>query len=118
MVPPEGTVQLAFAMVDESTIIEGRPFVHWALAGVDPAEISLLEGDVPTGAVQAENAFGTIGWSGPCPPEGDPEHSYRFTMYALNQQVELADGTAADEFLDYIQMVTIASTDVTATYRR
>lgn len=116
--PPAGTVQLAFAMTDESTAIEGNPFVHWVLAGVEPEEISLLEGDVPVGAVQATNSLGTIGWSGPCPPEGDPAHVYRFTMYALNQQVELADGTAANEFLDYIEAVTIASTDVTATYQR
>jgi Raf kinase inhibitor-like YbhB/YbcL family protein len=117
-VPPAGTVQLAFAMIDESTATGGEPFVHWVLAGVDPTEISLLEGAVPAGAVQATNSFGTIGWSGPCPPAGDPEHRYRFTMYALNQQVELADGTAANEFLDYLQSVANTSTDVTATYRR
>ena len=117
-VPPDGAVELAFSMVDESASSDGEPFVHWVLAGVDPAEISLLEGDVPAGAIQAENSFGTTGWSGPCPPEGEPEHVYRFTMYALNQQVELADGTPANEFLDYIQMVSTTSTDVTATYGR
>jgi Raf kinase inhibitor-like YbhB/YbcL family protein len=116
--PPEGTVQLAFTMTDESTSIEGNPFIHWVLAGMEPGEISLLEGDVPAGSVQATNSLGTIGGSGPCPPDGEPAHVYRFTMYALNQQVELADGTAANEFLDYIEAVAIASTDVTATYQR
>ena len=73
---------------------------------------------MPLGAVQATNSFGTVGWSGPCPPEGEPAHTYRVTMYALNQQVELADGTPADELLDFIEQVAIASTDVTATYQR
>ena len=116
--PPTETVQLAFSMVDESALDDGQPFVHWVLAGVDPEEISLLEDDVPLGAVQAENSFGVTGWRGPCPPAGEPAHIYRFTMYALNQQVELADGTPADELLDYIELVSIASTDVTTTYER
>ena len=105
-------------MVDESALDGERPFVHWVLAGVDPAEISLLEDDVPLGAVQAENSFGAFGWRGPCPPEGEPAHIYRFTMYALNQQVELADETPANELLDYIEQLAITSTDVTATYQR
>jgi Raf kinase inhibitor-like YbhB/YbcL family protein len=116
--PPAGTVQLAFSMVDESASDGDGPFVHWVLAGVDPGEISLLEDTVPSGAVQAENSFGAVGWEGPCPPEGEPAHIYRFAMYALNQQVELADGTPANEFLDYIEQLAITSTEVTATYRR
>jgi len=116
--PPTGTVQLAFVMVDESAVDDGAPFVHWALAGVDPSEVSILEGTVPVGAVQATNSFDDIGYGGPCPPEGDPAHLYRVTMYALNQQVELADGAEASELLDYIDMVAIASVDVTATYQR
>jgi Raf kinase inhibitor-like YbhB/YbcL family protein len=116
--PPDGTVELAFAMIDESALVDGNPFTHWVLAGGAPAEISLLEGDVPAGAIQGTNSLGTVGWSGPCPPEGDPAHIYRFTMYALNQQVELADGTAANELLDGIEAVAITSTDVTATYQR
>jgi len=116
--PPAGTVQLAFVMVDESASSDGGAFVHWVLAGVDPSEVSILEGAVPVGAVEGTNSFDTIGYQGPCPPEGDPAHLYRVTMYALNQQVELADGTEATEFLDYIDMVAIASVDVTATYQR
>jgi Raf kinase inhibitor-like YbhB/YbcL family protein len=116
--PPDGTVQLAFAMVDESTFDDEEPFVHWVVAGVEPDEISLLEDDVPAGAVQAENSFGVLGWSGPCPPEDEPPHEYRLTMYALNQQVELADETPANELLDYIRSIAMASADVTATYQR
>jgi Raf kinase inhibitor-like YbhB/YbcL family protein len=116
--PPADTVQLAFAMIDESTFVDGRPFVHWVLAGIDTSEISLLEDTVPPGAIQATNSFGTIGWSGPCPPEGEPAHTYRVTMYALNQQVELADGTPAEELLGFIEQVAIATADATVTFQR
>ncbi len=116
--PPAGTTELAFSLVDSSAVIEGRPFTHWVIAGIDPADVSLIEGQVPPGAVQATNSFGTIGWSGPCPPPGEPAHVYRLTMYALNQQSELADGTTADEMLSYIGQISIGSTELTGTYLR
>lgn len=115
--PPAGTAELAVAMVDES-ISNGPPFVHWVIAGIDPTASFLVEGEVPVGAVQALNFFGDIGWNGPCPPVGDAPHVYRFTVYALNQQAELADGTPATDLLGFVESVAVASADVTGTYRR
>jgi hypothetical protein len=115
---PEGTVEIAIALIDESAISDGQPFVHWVIGGLDPAEIALVEGDVPPGALQALNDFGNVGYDGPCPPPGDESHLYRLTAYALNQQLELADGDPATEFLDVIATLTVASTDVTGYYRR
>lgn len=114
---PGGTVELAVALVDES-IDDGPPFVHWVLAGINPDDISVLEGSTPLGAIQGLNFFGNIGYDGPCPPPGDPAHIYRLTIYALNQQTELADGTAAADLLDFVQTVAIASADVTGTFAR
>jgi Raf kinase inhibitor-like YbhB/YbcL family protein len=116
--PPAGTVQLAFVMVDESSITDGAPFVHWVMGGVDPTEESIPEGQAPVGAIVGSNSFRAVGWSGPCPPVGDGPHTYRMTMYALNQQVELADGTPAAEFIDYIETLSIGSTDLSFVYER
>jgi Raf kinase inhibitor-like YbhB/YbcL family protein len=115
---PAGTVEIAVALVDDSAVSDGQPFVHWVIGGLDPAEIAVVEGDVPPGALQALNFFGDIGYGGPCPPPGDDAHLYRLTAYALNQQLELADGDLATEFLDIIATLTIASTDVTGFYQR
>ena len=115
---PAGTVEIAIALVDDSAVSDGRPFVHWVIGGLDPAEIALVEGDVPPGALQALNFFGDVGYGGPCPPPGDEPHLYRFTVYALNQQLELADGDGATEFLDVIATIAVASADVTAFYQR
>ena len=114
---PEGTVELAVALVDES-IDAGPPFIHWVIAGLNPDDISLTEGSTPIGAIQGLNFFGNIGYDGPCPPPGDSAHVYRLTIYALNQQVELADGTPASDLLDFVQFVAIASADVTGTFAR
>jgi len=115
---PAGTVDVAIAMVDDSSVNEGEPFVHWVIGGLDPAEIALGEGDVPPGALQALNFFGDVGYGGPCPPPGDEPHLYRITAYALNQQLELADGDVATEFLATIATISIASIDVTGIYQR
>jgi Raf kinase inhibitor-like YbhB/YbcL family protein len=115
---PAGTVEIAVALVDDSAVSDGQPFVHWVIGGLDPAEIAVVEGDVPPGALQALNFFGDVGYRGPCPPPGGEAHLYRLTAYALNQQLELADGDAATEFLNTIATLMIASTDVTGYYQR
>jgi len=115
---PDGTVEIALTLVDDSTVSDGQPFVHWAIAGLDPAEIALAEGDAPLGSLQATNSFGDVGYGGPCPRPGDEPHLYRLTAYALNQQLELADGDGVSEFLDTIAILSIASTDVSGLYQR
>jgi len=115
---PEGTVEIAISLVDDSAVSEGQPFVHWVIGGLDPAEIAVVEGDVPATAVQALNFFGDVGYGGPCPPVGDEPHLYRLTAYALNQRLELADGVPAAEFLDVIATQMVASVDVTGFYQR
>ena len=115
---PDGTIEVAIAMVDDSAVSNGQPFVHWVIAGLDPAEIALAEGDVPPGAVQALNFFGDVGYGGPCPPPGDAAHLYRLTAYALNTSLQRADGTLATEFLEAIATATIGSVDLSGTYQR
>jgi Raf kinase inhibitor-like YbhB/YbcL family protein len=116
--PPPGTAEIAIVMVDESAVSNDMAFVHWVVAGIQPSEITLVEGDVPEGAVQAINFFGDVGYGGPCPPLDDAPHNYKLTVYALNQPLGLADRTPATEFLDTIENVTIGSTDLTGTFQR
>ncbi len=115
---PDGAVELALVVVDEG---EGTPddlFIHWVIAGFDPELISLAEGDVPLGAIQAMNSFGEVGWTGPCPFPGNGPHSYRFKLHALAQQIELGDGLPSDEAIAYLDDLTIAAAELTGTYER
>lgn len=110
---PDGTAELAIALVDESNLSNGRPFVHWVMSGItaSPESTSLAEGEVPAGAIQALNFFGDVGYAGPCPNPGDT-NTYRLTLYALGQQLELADGTPATELLDLVETISLSSTSV------
>ena len=115
---PAGTTEIALALVDDTVVNDGEPFVHWAIAGLDPNEIALVEGDLPSGAVQAINFLGNVAYDGPCPPSGDEPHMYRLTAFALGASPGVADSTPAVEFLDAVEKVTLGTADLSATYSR
>ena len=113
---PEAAVEMALAVTDT----DANDFVHWIITGLDPLDPLLPENSLPVGAIQGLNGFSTaatsvVGWRGPCPPAGSTHH-YRFTLYALDQQVELPDGSAAGDLLAVIDATSIAAAQSTATY--
>lgn len=114
---PDGTVELAVAMVNETDVSQGRPFIHWVMAGISPDLGGLAENEVPSGAVQAINYFGDVGYTGPCPDPGFTGN-YAVTVFAVSQQLELADETPAAQMLDVIETVTIESASSSGTFVR
>jgi Raf kinase inhibitor-like YbhB/YbcL family protein len=110
---PTGTVEVAITMTDD----QAPGFVHWVMAGIDPAVVALKSAQVPDGAVQATNGSGKIGFTGPCPPAGPP-HTYRLTVHYLGQGTELDNGAPGKDLLDAVNLSTIASATVTGTYQR
>ena len=54
---------------------------------------------------------------GPCPPIGD-EHRYLFTVHALNQQLEPADGMSATEVIEILNLTSVDQSSVSGTYVR
>jgi Raf kinase inhibitor-like YbhB/YbcL family protein len=111
--PPAGTVELALLVTDDNA--DG--YVHWAVAGIPPTAGEKGEGATITGAFEGVNDSGITGWSGPCPPAGGP-HTYRFTLYALDQQAELPDGFTGAELAAIAEPAAVASAELTGTYTR
>jgi phosphatidylethanolamine-binding protein (PEBP) family uncharacterized protein len=90
----------AFEVVDVDA--PGGHFVHWlSLDGVD-----------------GRNSFGRIGWSGPCPPPGDPPHRYVLTAYELDRDVRLARGFDEARFLRALEGHVIARARLVGRYTR
>jgi Raf kinase inhibitor-like YbhB/YbcL family protein len=88
---PEGTKSLALIVDDSGAPISPR--VYWIVfdigAGTTDLQIGppasarkTAESTLPPGARVALNSAGTAGYKPPCPTGSD--HSYRFTVYALN----------------------------------
>ena len=98
---PAGTESFALLMHDPDAPT-GSGWWHWVVYNIPPATAALpvgagdpKKGQMPAGAVQARNDYGSIGYGGPCPPPGKPHH-YNFTLYALKvAKLEVPQGASA-----------------------
>jgi Raf kinase inhibitor-like YbhB/YbcL family protein len=97
---PEDAASLALIMDDPDAPM--GVFVHWVIYNIPPASGGLPEG-VPNepvlegGILQGRNSFGTIGYGGPCPPDG--AHRYMFKLYALDTLLDAEPGMTKHQLL-------------------
>jgi len=86
---PDEAQQLALVMDDPDA--PSGTFTHWIVLGLEPDETSLAEDvdlDALDGIAAAEGSFGAAVYGGPCPPADDDPHRYRFTVYALDEELD------------------------------
>jgi Raf kinase inhibitor-like YbhB/YbcL family protein len=100
---PAGTKSFAL-MVHDPDAPTGSGWWHWVVYNLPASAHSLPAGagsadgkHLPAGAAQGRTDFGTLGYGGACPPQGDKPHRYEFRLYALKvERLEVpADATAA-----------------------
>jgi hypothetical protein len=103
---PAGTVELAIVVDDP----DADGFVHWVVAGLDPATTGVAENQVPANAVEARNGFGNTGWNGPCPPDGTGVHHYQFQLVALGAPLELDAKLRGVEAADAVRAGNVLNT--------
>jgi Raf kinase inhibitor-like YbhB/YbcL family protein len=123
---PANAVSMALVVIDT----DFNNFVHWVIAGLAPKGPGILEGQVPVGAIEGANGAsanaattsvgGTtapqdIGWRAMCPPKGATHH-YRFTLYALDQQIDLPNGVPAADLMAVIDSSSIQAAQITGVY--
>ncbi len=118
--PPAGTQ--SFALIVDDPDAPAGVWTHWVLFNL-PADSRQLPEAIPSqnqlssGALQGRNDFGSIGYGGPCPPPGGP-HRYYFTLYALDQPLDLKAGASRRQVLDAIQGHILAQGQLMGTYER
>ena len=118
--PPGGT--RSFALIMDDPDAPGGVFTHWVLFNIPSDSRELVE-SVPTqaqlasGALQGKNDFGRIGYGGPCPPPGRP-HRYQFTLYALDQSLDLKAGASKKQVLEAMDGHILGQGRLTGTYQR
>ena len=91
---PAATEELVIVVVDQ----DAGDFMHWGIASLAPTRpgsMVLPAGAKPAGAVLGRNSFGSLGYRGPCPPQGDSAHHYEITAYALGRPSLLKPGFGA-----------------------
>ncbi|OGL26355.1 hypothetical protein A3E49_03020 [Candidatus Saccharibacteria bacterium RIFCSPHIGHO2_12_FULL_49_19] len=92
---PSGSKSLALIMHDPDAV--SGDFVHWVTWNLPPSTSDFPEGNAPSGATQGKNSAGRNGYMGPCPPVGTGTHHYMFELYALDEILDLDDGTDREE---------------------
>ncbi|MFC1957309.1 YbhB/YbcL family Raf kinase inhibitor-like protein [Chloroflexota bacterium] len=70
-----------------------------------------------SGALRGKNDFGRIGYGGPCPPPGRP-HRYQFTLYGLDEPLDLKVGASKKQVLDAMQGHILTQGQLTGMYQR
>lgn len=122
---PKGTKSFAVTVYDPDAPT-GSGWWHWVVFNLPASTQALPKGagdaggsGMPTGAVQSRTDFGTAGYGGPCPPQGDKPHHYVFTVYALKVDKLDADANAPGAMVGFmLHFNTIAKASFTARYGR
>ncbi len=100
-----------------------RPATHWLAYDIPAAARSLparmRNTDAPTnppGMLQGWNDHGSIGYSGPRPPVGDPPHPYHFQLFALDRPLRLGGGARLEQVLRLMKGHVVARGELVGTY--
>ncbi len=116
---PEGAQSLALIVDDPDASDE--PFVHWVLYDLPP-DVQGLSKDMPQdktfpiGGVQGINSTNRIGYMGPCPASGT--HRYYFTLYALDEKLNMEAGETKDRILDAMEGHIIGRGQIMGRFKR
>ncbi|MFW6003595.1 MAG: YbhB/YbcL family Raf kinase inhibitor-like protein [Halanaeroarchaeum sp.] len=113
------------AIVADDPDAPSGTFTHWVIWNVGADRTDIPEGVEPTetvgaleDAAQGTNDFGSIGYRGPCPPEDDDPHTYRFRAYALDSRLAIESGAERETVESALDDVTLATDVLTGTFGR
>jgi Raf kinase inhibitor-like YbhB/YbcL family protein len=122
---PENTKSFAVTVYDPDAPT-GSGWWHWIIFNI-PVSVNELKSDAgrpekklaPAGSVQSITDYGTPGFGGACPPEGDKAHRYIFTVYALKTAKLDLDEKASPAMVGfYLNNNVLARATLVAYYQR
>jgi Raf kinase inhibitor-like YbhB/YbcL family protein len=111
---PAGARSLALVVEDPDA--PSGTFTHWTVWNIPPGSTRISAGKLPAAVRQGTNDFGTVGYSGPCPPSGT--HRYYFRISALDTALRLPLEASRQEFDAAINGHILASAEVMGRYAK
>ncbi len=122
---PKNTKSFAVTMYDPDAPTGGG-WWHWLIFNIPSSVHELKRGAgnpkgklAPKGSIQSITSFGSTGYGGPCPPEGDRPHRYIFTVYALDvEKLDLDANTPPNMVGFFLNMHAIQKASIIAYYGR
>jgi hypothetical protein len=109
---PPSTSELVLVVSDPDA--PGGAYVHVTRYGLSPSG----DGAVDRGGREGRNSAGRIGWSAPCPPQGDDAHRYVWSVYALRDPSGLDRGAPPGDVAGTLRDGVLASGTIAAQYGR
>jgi Raf kinase inhibitor-like YbhB/YbcL family protein len=113
---PKEAKWLGIVMQDTDSPAGGA--IHWVVWHISIDVGVIQEGKLPKGATEGENSFGKIGYRGPAPFEGGDPHTYRFTVYALRDDIAHNADTGLTKLLQQFEEKKIVAEWIDGTYQR
>ncbi len=104
----------------------GSGWWHWVIVNIAPTTTFLPRnagdpkmGLAPPGTIQIRTDFGTVGYGGPCPPQGDKPHRYVFTIFAVDVDKLPVDESASAALVGFnLHSHTLTKATLTGFYGR
>lgn len=112
---PENALSLVLTLEDPDVPESaGVPvWDHWIVFNIPPTTTVIPESWFPTGT-RGKGTRGELEYGGPRPP--DREHRYVFTVYALNCELDLAEGSSKTDVLAALEHQIIERTELIGRY--
>ncbi len=113
---PEGTKSFALIMYDP----DANNFIHWVVYDIPSSYNALKEGASGSdpNITEGINDYSYQGYAGPCPPIGDPAHTYVLKLYALSvDSLGLEPGAAYKEVENAMQGKILETAQLTGKYK-
>lgn len=115
---PDNTVSYAIVFHDIEVALAGSPddVTHWLAWNIPSPNIA--EGSLPAGSVQGNNIRGQAAYMGSGAPRATPErfHNYVFEFYALNANLDLAEGASRADLMAALQGKVVAKASYVGRY--
>ena len=112
---PDETKSIALIMDDPDAMgAVGKIWVHWIVWNIDPNTSEIKENSVPSNSIQGKTDFGEIAYGGPAPP--DKEHTYIFKVYALDEKLNIKEGSSKSQVEEAMNGHVISEAKLEGTY--
>ena len=112
---PDKTKSLALIMDDPDAMgAVGKIWVHWVVWNIDNNTEEFQENSIPLGCIEGTTDFNEVGYGGPAPP--DKEHTYIFKLYALDEKLNIKNGSTKNQLEDVMKGHIIAETKLEGKY--
>jgi Raf kinase inhibitor-like YbhB/YbcL family protein len=110
----------SYALICDDPDAPSKIWVHWVVYNIPSTVLELSEkfskDSIYNNIENGVNDFGTLGYSGPCPPSGT--HRYNFKVYALDCKLNLKTGSSKVDLETAMKDHILANGMLTGKYKK